>query len=155
RWLRAAGEMEAICSFACHAFEHPADPFPEFRDEGPWIEAENVGHPLLAEDAVVRNSVQLGGALRLLVVSGSHMSGKSTMLRTLGVNTVLAQAGAPVRAKQFRISPLAVGASIRVNDSLQGGVSRFYAEILRLRQILDETGKGTPVLFLIDEFLHG
>jgi hypothetical protein len=155
RWLRAAGEMEAICSLACHGFEHPADPFPEFRDESPWIEAENVGHPLLAEDAVVRNSVQLGGALRLLVVSGSNMSGKSTMLRTLGVNTVLAQAGAPVRAKQFRISPLAVGASIRVNDSLQGGVSRFYAEILRLRQILDETGKGVPVLFLIDEFLHG
>jgi DNA mismatch repair ATPase MutS len=155
RWLRAAGEMEALCSLASHAFEHPSDPFPEFAGEGPWIEAEGVGHPLLPEDKVVRNDVQIGGALRLLVVSGSNMSGKSTLLRTLGVNTVLAQAGATVRARRLRLSPLAVGASIRVTDSLQGGVSRFYAEILRLRQILDETGKGLPVLFLIDEFLHG
>ena len=83
------------------------------------------------------------------------MSGKSTMLRTLGVNAVLAQAGAPVRAQRLRLSPLAVGASIRLTDSLQGGVSRFYAEILRLRQILDETAGPLPVLFLIDEFLNG
>jgi hypothetical protein len=155
RWLHAAGEMEAICSLSSHAFEHPADPFPEFVEDGPWIEAEGVGHPLLPEDKVVRNDLQIGGPLRLLVVSGSNMSGKSTLLRTLGVNTVLAQAGAPVRARRFRISPLAVGASIRVSDSLQGGVSRFYAEILRLRQILDQTGEPLPVLFLIDEFLHG
>jgi hypothetical protein len=155
RWLEAAGETEAICSLASHAFEHPADPFPTFVEDGPCIEAQGVGHPLLAEDKVVRNDVQIGGALRLLVVSGSNMSGKSTLLRTLGVNTVLAQAGAPVRARHFSISPLAVGASIRVSDSLQGGVSRFYAEILRLRQILDQTGGELPVLFLIDEFLHG
>ena len=155
RWLQAAGEMEALCSLASHAFEHPADPFPEFVSDGPWIDAQGIGHPLIAEDKVVRNDVQLGGALRLLVVSGSNMSGKSTLLRTLGVNAVLAQAGAPVRARRLRISPLAVGASIRVSDSLQGGVSRFYAEILRLRQILDLAVGGPPVLFLIDEFLHG
>src|SRR5215472_5389517 len=155
RWLAAAGEMEALCSLASHAFEHPDDKFPEFADEGPLIEAEGVGHPLLPEAQVVRNDVQIGGVLRLLVVSGSNMSGKSTLLRTLGVNTVLAQAGAPVRARRLRISPLAVGASIRVTDSLQGGVSRFYAEILRLRQILDQTNGKLPVLFLIDEFLHG
>jgi DNA mismatch repair ATPase MutS len=83
------------------------------------------------------------------------MSGKSTLLRTLGVNVVLAQAGAPVRAKRLRVSPLAVGASIRITDSLQGGVSRFYSEILRLRQILDLTAGPLPVLVLIDEFLHG
>jgi MutS-like protein len=155
RWLRAAGEMEALCSLASHAFEHPGDPFPEFADSGPSLLAEGIGHPLLAEDKVVRNDVEIGGPLRLLVVSGSNMSGKSTLLRTLGVNTVLAQAGAPVRARRLRLSPLAVGASIRVTDSLQGGVSRFYAEILRLRQILDLTGGKLPVLFLIDEFLHG
>src|SRR6185369_2083430 len=155
RWLQAAGDMEALCSLASHAFEHPADPFPEFVPEGPWIEAEALGHPLLAEDKVVRNDIRLGGALQVIVVSGSNMSGKSTMLRTLGVNAVMAQAGAPVRARRLSISPLAVGASIRLTDSLQGGVSRFYAEILRLRQILDETGGPLPVLFLIDEFLHG
>jgi DNA mismatch repair ATPase MutS len=83
------------------------------------------------------------------------MSGKSTLLRTLGVNVVMAQAGATVRARRMRLSPLSTGASIRVTDSLQGGVSRFYAEILRLRQILDLTGGAMPVLFLIDEVLHG
>ena len=164
RWLTATGEMEALCSLASHAFEHPDDPFPEFVQPGlaeqvGLLEAEGIGHPLIEESRVVRNDVRLGGAApagpRVLVVSGSNMSGKSTLLRTLGVNVVLAQAGAPVRARRLRISPLAVGASIRVTDSLQGGVSRFYAEILRLRQILDETAGPLPVLFLIDEFLHG
>jgi DNA mismatch repair ATPase MutS len=160
--------MEALCSLASHAFEHPADPFPEFVGQTlssvnqatePLLEAEGIGHPLIEESRVVRNDVRIGGASpagpRVLVVSGSNMSGKSTLLRTLGVNAVLALAGAPVRARRLRMSPLAVGASIRVTDSLQGGVSRFYAEILRLRQILDETARPLPVLFLIDEFLHG
>ena len=155
RWLTALGEMEALCSLASHAFEHPADPFPEFVEGGPWLEAEGVAHPLIAEDRVVRNDVRLGGELRVLIVSGSNMSGKSTLLRTLGVNVVLAQAGAPVRARRLRLSPLAVGASILVTDSLQGGISRFYAEILRLRQILDLTAGPLPALFLVDEFLHG
>jgi len=155
RWLASTGGIEALCSLASHAFEHPADPFPEFRSESPWLEAEAIGHPLLDENRVVRNDVRIGRALRLLVVSGSNMSGKSTLLRTLGVNAVLAQAGAPVRAKRLMLSPLAVGASIRIIDSLQGGISRFYAEILRIRQILDLTGGPRPVLFLVDEFLHG
>lgn len=155
RWLTAAGEMEALCSLASHSFEHPADPFPEFVEEGPYFEAEAVAHPLLPETKAVRNDITIGRPLRLLVVSGSNMSGKSTLLRTVGVNAVLAQAGAPVRAARLILSPLSIGASIRVSDSLQGGVSRFYAEILRLRQILDLTAGSLPVLFLIDEFLHG
>jgi hypothetical protein len=155
RWLTATGEIEALCSLASHAFGHPEDPFPEFTAEAPWLEAEGIAHPFLPEERAVRNDVRIGGDLRLLVVSGSNMSGKSTLLRTLGINAVLAQAGAPVRARRLRMSPLAVGASIRISDSLQGGVSRFYAEILRLRQILDQTGGPLPVLFLIDEFLHG
>ena len=155
RWLTALGAIEALCSLSSHAFEHPADPFPEFVETGPWLDAEGVGHPLIAEDRVVRNDVRLGGDLRVLIVSGSNMSGKSTLLRTLGVNAVLAQAGAPVRARRLRLSPLAVGASIHVVDSLQGGISRFYAEILRLRQILDLAAGDLPALFLVDEFLHG
>ncbi|MGB7721646.1 MAG: hypothetical protein WBL65_17200 [Bryobacteraceae bacterium] len=160
RWLTATGEMEALCSLASYAFEHPDDPFPEFVGDEALLEAEAIGHPLIERSREVRNDVRMGGAgPRVLVVSGSNMSGKSTLLRTLGVNAVLAQAGAPVRARRLRMSPLAVGASIRVTDSLQGGVSGFYAEILRLRQILDATArpgpKGAPVLFLIDEFLHG
>jgi MutS-like protein len=157
RWLVAVGEIEALCSLASHAFEHPQDCFPEFIGDGPFLEAEGAAHPLLPEDRAVRNSVRIGGSgsPRVLVVSGSNMSGKSTFLRTLGVNAVLAQAGATVRARKLTMSRLAIGASIRVSDSLQGGISRFYAEILRLRQILDETKTGQPVLFLIDEFLHG
>jgi hypothetical protein len=154
RWLAAVGEMEALGSLASHAFEHPADPFPEFA-AGACLEAEGICHPLIPEDHVVRNDVRLGGDQQVLIVSGSNMSGKSTLLRTLGINAVLAQAGATVRARRLRLSPLAVGASIRVSDSLQGGVSRFYAEILRLRQILDLTAGPIPVLFLIDEVLHG
>jgi hypothetical protein len=154
RWLTATGEIEALCSLAGYAFEHPADTFPEFA-EGAAFEAEAIAHPLIPESRAVRNDVRLGGELRLFVVSGSNMSGKSTLLRTLGVNAVLAQAGAPVRAARLRLSPLAVGASIRITDSLESGVSRFYAEILRLRQILDLTGGSLPLLFLVDEFMHG
>jgi hypothetical protein len=155
RWLEAMGAMEALSSIAGYAFEHPADPFPEFAEESPWLEAEGVAHPLLPEEKAVRNDIHIGGALRLLVVSGSNMSGKSTMMRTLGVNSVLAQMGAPVRAHRMRLSPLAVGASKRVTDSLREGISRFYAEILRLRQILDLASGPLPLLFLIDEFMHG
>jgi hypothetical protein len=155
RWLEAMGEMEALSSIAGYAFEHPADPFPEFAKSGPCLEAEGVAHPLIPEGRAVRNDVAIGGELRIVVVSGSNMSGKSTLLRTIGVNTVLAQMGAPVRARRMKLSPLAVGASIRLNDSLREGISRFYAEILRLRQILDLTSGPLPVLFLIDEFMHG
>jgi len=156
RWLDATGEIEALSSLASHAFEHPSDAFPEFSEgAAPWLQAEQVAHPLLPEASVVRNDVSLGGAVRLLVVSGSNMSGKSTLLRTLGTNVVLAQAGAPVRARRMALAPMSVGASIRIVDSLQGGVSRFYAELLRLRQIVDLTAGALPVLFLIDEFFHG
>jgi hypothetical protein len=155
QWLVVLGEMEALCSLASHAFEHPDDPFPDFTHESPWFAAEGIGHPLLDEKSLVRNDVRIGGELRLLVVSGSNMSGKSTLLRTIGVNAILAQAGATVRARRLVLSPLTVGASIHVTDSLQNGVSRFYAEILRIRQILSVTGGSPPVLFLIDEFLHG
>jgi len=155
RWLHAVGEIEALSSLAGYFYEHPRDVFPELAAESPCFEAEALGHPLLAEDRVVPNDVKMGGDLRVLVVSGSNMSGKSTLLRTIGVNAVLAQAGAPVRARRLRLSPLAVGASIRIQDSLQEGTSRFYAEITRLRQIMEKASGNPPVLFLIDEFLHG
>jgi DNA mismatch repair ATPase MutS len=103
----------------------------------------------------VRNDIRLSIELRVQVVSGSNMSGKSTLLRTIGVNAVLAHAGAPVRARRLRLTPLAVGASIRTLDSLQGGTSRFYTEIKRLRQLVDLARGPRPVLFLLDELLHG
>ena len=154
-WLAAVGEMEALAALAGYAYEHPGDRFPEFIEGGPILEGEGLAHPLLPETAAVRNDFQIGKELRLVVVSGSNMSGKSTLLRTIGTNVVLAQAGAPVRAARLRLSPLALGASTRILDSLQHGSSRFYAEITRLRQIVELTHAELPLLFLLDEFLQG
>ena len=134
-WLRVVGEFEALCSLASYAFENPDDPFPEIATDGACCDGEGLAHPLLPK--CVPNDLHLTGELRVLIVSGSNMSGKSTFLRTVGVNAVLALAGAPVRARRLRLSPLAVGATLRIQDSLQEGRSRFYAEILRVRQIVD------------------
>jgi DNA mismatch repair ATPase MutS len=109
---------------------------------------------LLPSDKCVRNDVNLGGKNQILLVSGSNMSGKSTYLRVVGINGVLAMTGAPVRARKLLLSQLAVGASMRISDSLQKGVSHFYAEINRIRQVVDLTS-AHPTLFLLDEILHG
>ncbi len=154
-WLEAAAEFEALSALAAYSYEHPRDPFPELMPGGPFFEAQDLSHPLIPRDASVPNDVSIGAAAALLIVSGSNMSGKSTLLRTVGLNTVLAWAGAPVRASRMIVSPFQVGASIRAVDSLQDGKSRFFAEITRLRQILDLTQIAPPVLFLIDELLSG
>jgi hypothetical protein len=170
-WLESVGEMEALLSLAAYSYEHPADPFPVFfADESSSVaaatgsledagrfEAVDLGHPLLAAQRCVRNSVQIGAATRVLLVSGSNMSGKSTLLRAVGVNAVLAMAGAPVRARSLRLTPLRVAASLLIGDSLQSGQSRFYAEIKRLSHIcrLAEQPGGLRVLFLLDELLQG
>ena len=177
-WLDTVGELEALASLATYRFERTDDAWPELADGTPRFEAQALAHPLLNADAVA-NDVRLDDTPQVLVLSGSNMAGKSTLLRAIGVNAVLAQAGAPVRARRLRMSPLAVGASIRIVDSLHEGSSRFHAEILRLRAILARTGRGgqdadgapahqlgdpvggrasdqaPPVLFLIDECLHG
>ncbi|MBI3447355.1 MAG: DNA mismatch repair protein MutS [Acidobacteria bacterium] len=155
RWLDAAGEIEALSSLAAHAYENPECVHPEIAEGGAVFEARALGHPLLADGSCVRNDVTLGGSSRVLVVSGSNMSGKSTLLRSVGINTILALAGGKVRAASLRVSPVAIGASIRIHDSLQAGTSRFYAEITRLRLIVDLTSGPLPALFLIDEMLHG
>lgn len=155
RWLAAVGELEALSSLASYAYERPHDPFPELIASTAHFEATAMGHPLIPEQRNVRADLSLGEDPAVLIVSGSNMSGKSTLLRTIGVNVVLALAGAPVRAKSLRLSPLQVGASIRIQDSLQAGASRFYAEIKRLRLIVELTNGDRPVLFLLDEILHG
>ncbi len=154
-WLAAIGELEALSALAGYAYEHPRDPFPEVVEAGPLLDGEGLAHPLLDPGRAVPNDVRLGGPLRVLMVSGSNMSGKSTLLRTVGTNVVLALAGAPVRARSLRISPLSVGATLRVQDSLETGASRFYAEITRLRQLVDLASGPRPLLFLLDEILGG
>lgn len=154
-WLAAVGELEALCALAAYAWENPADVFATIETTGARFEALDLGHPLLAENVLVRNDVALGGELQVLVVSGSNMSGKSTLLRSVGINTVLALAGSPVCARKLTLTPLAIGATLRVQDSLQAGRSRFYAEITRLRQLVDLSRGPIPLLFLIDEILNG
>ncbi|NOT43564.1 MAG: DNA mismatch repair protein MutS, partial [Acidobacteria bacterium] len=154
-WLTAVGDVEALSSLATYAYEHPDDPFPTLADGPATFEANGLGHPLLPAAQMVRNDVRLGHPAQLLVVSGSNMSGKSTLLRSVGVNAVLAFAGAPVRATRLTLTPLAIGATLRVQDSIQDGRSRFYAEITRLRELADLAAGPAPLLFLLDELLHG
>jgi len=154
-WLDAVGEIEALNALANFAYERPQNPFPEIIENEACFDGEALGHPLLPESRCVRNDVRLSGERRLLIVSGSNMSGKSTLMRTVGVNVVLALAGAPVCARWLRVSPLAIGASIHILDSLQTGASRFYAEITRLKQIVELTKGQLPLLFLLDEILSG
>jgi hypothetical protein len=154
-WFAALGELEALCALSGYAYERPADPFPELVDGPPMIEADDLGHPLLPAASCVTNPIRLGPDRRALVVSGSNMSGKSTYLRTVGINVVLAQCGAPVFATRMRLSPLRIGATLRVQDSLQEGASRFFAEITRLRRVMDIADEGPGLLFLLDEILHG
>ena len=187
-WIEVVGEFEALGALAGYAYEHPNDPFPEIltahtpvtpqsdtphANESVILEARGLSHPLLPAASAVRNDLTFSDAQRLFIVSGSNMSGKSTLMRALGTNVVLALAGGPVRAHSLRLIPLRVGASIRTQDSLEAGISRFYAEILRLRQIVDMADKTDttntinttntqntqndvpPLLFLLDEILHG
>lgn len=156
RWLLAIGELEAFSSLSAYTYEHSADPFPDIEASPSAVfEARGLGHPLIAGARMVRNDVAFTPPTRLFVVSGSNMSGKSTMLRTVGVNAVLALAGAPVRASALRLSPLSIGATLRIQDSLLEGRSRFYAEITRIRELTDAAAGGQPLLFLLDELFHG
>ena len=153
-WIEAVAEIEALASLASFAFEHPSYAMPEIVSPGPLFDARELGHPLIPADRRVPNSVKLDETLRLLVVSGSNMSGKSTMMRSAGIAAVLAMTGGPVCAQSLRLSTTQVGASIRIADSLQENASRFYAEILRIRQVLEMSTQG-PLLYLLDEVLAG
>ncbi len=170
-WLDAVGDFEALAALAGYAYEHPEDVLPEVYHpiesktgspgipsicaETPCFDAEGLAHPLLPASKAVANDLHLSLSPQLIVISGPNMAGKSTFLRGVGLNAVLAQCGAPVRAKRLRMSPLTVGASICVLDSLAGGVSRFYAEIQRLKVLSDLAAGPAPLLFLLDELLSG
>lgn len=154
-WVDAVGEMEALLSLAGFSYEHPSYPFPELIESPqPILDATEVAHPLLAATAI-SNSLTLEKSPQVLIVSGSNMSGKSTLMRTAGINAVLALAGAPVRAERLRLTPLAIGTCLRHTDSLQEHRSGFYTEALRIRAICDLLDGPLPVLFLFDELLSG
>ena len=157
-WLRAVGEAEALSSLASRAYENPADIYPVVEAGPVHLAATGIGHPLIPAARCVRNDVTLGGAdgPHVLIISGSNMSGKSTLLRAVGVNIVLALAGGTVRATALTLSPVSLGATMRVQDSLQAGRSRFFAEVTKVRQLLDIAAVGSPpLLFLLDELFSG
>jgi MutS domain V len=156
-WLNTLSELEALASLGTFAHEHADFAWPELVDDGPCFEAEQLGHPLIPSDERVVNDIELGAKCPALMVTGSNMSGKSTMLRSVGVSAVLAQAGAPVCATSLRMSPLRVYTSMRIGDALDQGASRFFMEVRKLKAVVDATdeAEGDALLFLLDEVLHG
>jgi hypothetical protein len=157
-WIAALAELEALSSLASHAFENPEQVFPQILTDAeanaPTIDGEALGHPLLPRETCIANDLHLRAPVRAHVISGSNMSGKSTFLRTVGCNVVLALAGAPVRARTLTLTTMRIGATLRVQDSLREGASRFWAELTRLRTI-SEQAEAAPTLFLLDEIFHG
>jgi hypothetical protein len=154
-WLRAWGEFEALNALAAYGFENPDTTFPEFADGGACFEARQMGHPLLSHASCIANDVELNSSVPFYVISGSNMSGKSTLLRAIGLNAVLGFAGAPVRAGYLRLSSLSVVASMSIVDSLLNGKSKFLAEVERLRQAIGSAVENKSVLFLVDEIFSG
>lgn len=153
-WFEAVGTLEALSSLAGFAFENPGFAWPAVVEGPTKLVAEGLGHPLLPGGRRVVNAVDLGAPGAVLLVTGSNMAGKTTLLRAVGVNAVLAQAGAPVCATSMTLSPLQVATSMRIQDSLARGLSFFYAELERLKAVLDLC-RSRPALFLLDEVLQG
>jgi hypothetical protein len=154
-WFQAIGEVEALSSFAALAHDEPGFCFAEIVVGPPKFSAQALGHPLIADARRVTNDVELSSPGSALLVTGSNMSGKSTLLRSMGLAAVMGLAGCPVCAGRLVISPLRIGTSVRVRDSLESGVSHFYAELGKLKRVLTLAEAGADVLFLLDEILHG
>lgn len=155
-WLRVLGELEALASLGAFADERPDYAMPEIADTPAVFQAEGLAHPLIDRRRVVSNDLDLGGAGGVLLLSGSNMSGKSTLLRAVGLAVVLAGAGAPAPARRLRLSSFRLASSVRVVDSLAEGASHFYAELQRLKRVVElATAPGPTLLYLLDEILHG
>ncbi len=155
KWFDAVGQFEALSSLGNLFYNHPNWTNPELSDSGFILNAISVGHPLIPSSERVHNSIELHGDTNIVIITGPNMAGKTTFLKTIGVNIVLALAGAPVCADVFQVSPLHVYTSMKVSDSLDKGLSLFYAELQRLKMVLQAILKREPVFFLIDEMLKG
>jgi hypothetical protein len=153
-WFKVLGEIEGLSSLAGLAFDEPTFCFPTLVEEARF-EARGLAHPLIAAAGRVGNDVTLPERGTALLVTGSNMSGKSTLLRSMGVACALAYSGGPVCATRFELGRVRLATSLRIRDSLEEGVSHFYAELQKLKAVLDVTTEPLPVLFLLDEILHG
>lgn len=154
-WFHALAELETLNSLATLAFNHPHWCFPELKTDEPTFIAEQLGHPLIEEQKNVLNDFSTTGKEQINLITGSNMAGKSTFLRSVGVNMVIAGMGAPVCAKQLTVTPLHVMSSMRIKDNLEESTSTFYAELKKLKQIIDAVNNNEPVFILLDEILRG
>jgi len=155
KWFNAIAEIEVVNTFATLSFNHPEWCYPAIADEHFTLKAEDVGHPLIPEQQRVNNSFGIEGGARVDLITGSNMAGKSTFLRSLGINMILAYAGAPVCAKNFTVSISKLMSSMRVTDNLAENTSTFYAELKKLKSIIDEVNKHENLFILLDEILRG
>lgn len=154
-WFEVIGEMEALCSVAAFAFAHDEYVFPSISEQPYTYRCIDLGHPLIAPQQRISNSFELKGRGSTAVITGSNMAGKSTFLRTVGINAVLAFAGAPVCATEMTISVFQVFSSMRTKDNLEENISSFYAELLRLKMLLEQINEERTVFYLLDEILKG
>lgn len=154
KWLDIIAEFEVLACFAGQHFDHPQWGYPTFSESNLQITAENVGHPLLGSE-FVKNSLLMGKTSRVVLITGSNMSGKSTFLRTIGINLVMAYAGLPVCADYFKCSIMNIYTCMRVSDNLEKSISSFYAELLRIKMIVQAVSQEKKVFFLLDEIFKG
>lgn len=155
RWFHVIGQFEALASLATVAHDNPHWAFPQVEQGNPFFKAVELGHPLLNRDTRVCNDVSLPQPGTIHIITGSNMSGKSTLMRTVGINLVLAYAGAPVCAAELHCSKMQIYTSMRVQDSLEEGISSFYAELKRIKIIIEAAHLKAPLLFLLDEIFRG
>jgi DNA mismatch repair ATPase MutS len=154
-WLETVAEIEALASLATLSYDHPDWVSPKLTEKAPVYAAKNLGHPLLSGTVRKGNDLLIEGQTNVLLITGSNMSGKSTFLRTAGINLVLAYAGAPVCAKSFICSQMNIYTCMRVSDNLEKNISTFYAELLRIKMIVEATVDKKPTFFLLDEIFKG
>ncbi len=154
-WFTALGQFEAVNSFSTLSFNHPQWCFPTFKEQHFFIEGKDIGHPLIPAEKCINNPLTIDHTGELMLITGSNMAGKSTYLRSIGVNTVLAMAGAPVCAAYFCLSPVQVISSMRIADNLEESTSTFYAELKKLKIIIDKVNNNEKVFILLDEILRG
>ncbi len=155
KWFETLSCFDALNSLACFGFNHPGFVFPEPVDRAFILKAENCGHPLIPENSRIDNPIGLEGWKQFIIVTGANMAGKSTYLRTVAVNFILAMTGAPVCASKFIFSPAAIFTSIRTRDNLLQNESYFFAELKRLKAIIDELESGRQLFIILDEILKG
>jgi len=153
-WINVIGELEALCSIAVIKYDNPYWTMPKIVTGPSKIIAKNMGHPLLGEKQVC-NSLKLEAPHPIMLITGSNMSGKSTFMRSVGINSVLAYAGAPVCAQQFYCTIMDIYSSMKISDNLSENISSFYAELLKIKNIVKASNDGKQVLFLLDEVFKG